>query len=106
MRLNGEINSDTTAPMRVIARIYSKLGRLDEAVQMQNKVIKIRELLWGKNQFKYFEQLETLADIYIENDKKQEGRQLLVQALELIGDRTLQYEIYVKKLRAKIETLK
>lgn len=32
MELNGEINSDTNAPMRILAKVYSKLGRYDDAI--------------------------------------------------------------------------
>lgn len=102
MKINGEVDPDTTAPMRVLAMIYSKTNRFDEAVNMERRVIEIRGKLWGTNQFRYFEQFETLADIYCEFGKVNEAIHELEHALLLIGDDNVKYRAYREKLENKI----
>lgn len=101
--VNGEEDPDTTAPMRVLARAYSKKGWFDDAIDMENKVIKIRERLWGIDNFRYFEQLETLADIYFENNKTHEGLKCLRKLLECVGNKKELFSFYVDKINRKIE---
>ena len=106
MKLHGEMNSDTTAPMRVLARIYSKINCVDKAIDMQMRVIRVRETLWSKNQFKYFEQLETLSDIYVENNMIEQGIETLENLINLIENRSDDYKFYLEKLNEKLSVLK
>ncbi len=103
MRAFGERNSDTTAPMRILARTYSKLGRFEEAIQMQERVIRIRGQLWGTDQFDYFRQFEALAEIYFDKGDVAEGLQKLKYILELMGDKKELYANYFSKIQKRIE---
>lgn len=69
-RINGRIDADTTAPMLVLARIYSKTGRLDNAISTVKEVLNTRQLLWGGNQQRGLSTYEILANFYIDAEKK------------------------------------
>ncbi|MBQ1659613.1 MAG: tetratricopeptide repeat protein [Clostridia bacterium] len=47
-RINGKYDADTTAPMRLLARIYSKTNRHEQAVVMQKSVVDIIGKNMGK----------------------------------------------------------
>ncbi len=100
-RINGRVDADTTAPMRVLAMIYSKTKRFDEAISMEKEVIEIRGELWGKNQFRYFEQFETLAHIYYDAGRINEAVSSLKNVAELIGQNPM-YSDYLKEIQDKI----
>lgn len=105
MEIGGEINSNTTAPMRVLARVYSKIGMFKEAVEMQNRVISARKKLWGEKNFSYIEQFETLADIYFDNGMKEKGLKNLEYILTLINDNQLNMDFYADKIRKRISLI-
>lgn len=102
VKINGEVDSDTTAPMRVMAMAYSKLGKTIEAIEMQKKVVYIRSQLWGKDSFRYFEQLEFLADIYLDNGMLDDACSKLCELTQLLKDDTL-YSDYRRKIALKLE---
>lgn len=106
MKLNGEIDPDTHAPMVMLARIYSKMGQLDAAVEMQKRVLNTRGELWEKNHLKYFRQYEHLADIYLENGRISEAIEELQNLLECITQENSLYDDYLKKIYDKIDYYK
>ncbi len=101
-RINGRKDADTTAPMRVLAMIYSKTKRFDESIEMEKEVIEIRGQLVEKNQFRYFEQFETLAHLYYEAGRICDAVKSLKNAAELIG-RNPMYHDYLNEIKNKIE---
>ena len=101
-KLNGERDADPTAPMRVLAQVYSKQGRLTQAVELMEKVIHIREEIWGSANFRHFEYYETLADIYFANGKYPEGIKQLKMAIRLAGNQII-YQSYIQTLKERIE---
>ena len=103
MKLNGELNSDTNAPMNILARIYSKLGRVDEAIEMEHRVIRARKELWGENQFNYFSQYETLAEIYFENHRVEEAVSALRMLLELSEPQADRYADYRNAMQQRLK---
>ena len=89
-----------------MARIYSKQNRPDKAIEMEQDVIAIRGELWGKNQFKYFEQLETLSDIYVENNMIKEGIETLENLLKIMEERIDDYKFYYNSIKEKLHKLR
>lgn len=98
----GENCTDTTAPMRVMALCLSKEGNLEAALKLQRDVIRIREEQWDKNHYRYFEQLEFLADIYFENQKIEDGINELYNILNMININKDYYNNYIEHLKEKI----
>ena len=98
----GENCTDTTAPMRVMALCLSKEGNLEDALKLQRDVIRIREEQWDKNHYRYFEQLEFLADIYFENQKIEDGINELYNILNMININKDYYNNYIEHLKEKI----
>ena len=98
----GENCTDTTAPMRVMALCLSKEGNLEAALNLQRDVIRIREEQWDKNHYRYFEQLEFLADIYFENQKIEDGINELYNILNMININKDYYNNYIEHLKEKI----
>ena len=68
---------------------------------MEKEVIEIRGELWGKNQFRYFEQFETLAHIYYDAGRINEAVSSLKNVAELIGQNPM-YSDYLKEIQDKI----
>ena len=102
--LNGEIDSDTTAPLRILALIYARTGRFDEAISTERKVIAVRKQLWGIEQFRYFEQLEALADIYFQAGRFYDAVAELRNLIESIGEENKRkYGSYVTKIQQKMQ---
>ena len=104
-RINGRIDADTTAPMLVLARIYSKTGRHDEAIITEKEVLNTRRLLWGAYQLRVLSNYEILADFYMEAKRKNEAIKTLKQLAELLSDNPL-YADYLDKIRQKIDLYK
>lgn len=100
-RINGRTDADTTSPMLVLARIYSKTGRLDNAVSTVKEVLNTRQLLWGRDQQRGLSTYEILADFYIDAKRKNEAIETLKQLLEKLGDNPL-YADYLDNIRQKI----
>lgn len=106
VNIKGESNSDTTAPMWVLALIYSKTGRHQEAIELQKRVIEIRSALWERYQFRFFEQLEILADIYAECGRLSEAVSVLEEMIEGVGDKKDRYKSYFLMIEEKLERIK
>ncbi|MBQ1659967.1 MAG: tetratricopeptide repeat protein, partial [Clostridia bacterium] len=100
-RINGRSDADTTAPLRVLARIYAKTGRIEKAISLQKEVVEVRGKIWGKNQYLYYENLEIMADMYHDADRSAEAIQALKKVVELIEYNPL-YADYLDKIRQKI----
>ncbi len=104
-RVNGKSDADTTAPMRVLARIYSKTNRHEKAIVMQKRVVDIRGKIWGKNQYLYYENLEILADLYYDAGRTDDAVNILRNIQKLINQNPM-YEKYLKQIETKIGLVK
>ncbi len=102
LSINGESNTNTHSPMQVLAQAYSKIGKLDAAVALLQRVISDREVLWGKDHYRYCSIVEILADIYYENGKSNESLSLLNSILEYLANRKDFYNVFIERIQAKI----
>lgn len=105
MTINGEQHSDTHAPMQVLARIYSKLDRFDDAVAMMNRVAAAREILWGKDTYRYCDCLETIAEICFEHGRTEEGLLQLHTILEHLAHKKDFYANYIRRIERIISSM-
>lgn len=103
MELHGELNNDTQAPMMILSMAYSKLNRLDDAVDMISRVTAAREILWGKDSYRYCDCLDILGSIYLEHGKVDDGLKQLYYILEYLSDKKEIYANYIQTIEDKIE---
>lgn len=102
LEINGELDADTDAPMQVLTRVYSKLDRLEDAVDMQKRVIINRGILWSKDTYRFCDSVETLADIYFEHGKIKEGIAQLYYILECLESKQDFYTNYIQTINERI----
>ena len=102
----GEVNSDTQTPLQLLARTYSKTGKFNEAITILKKLISDREHLWKKNHIRFCSYTEILADVYLENNKIEEGIAQLQYILKCLENKKEFYTNYIKHIERKIQKYK
>jgi len=89
--------------MMILSMAYSKLNRLDDAVDMISRVTAAREILWGKDSYRYCDCLDILGSIYLEHGKVDDGLKQLYYILEYLSDKKEIYANYIQTIEDKIE---